>query len=140
MSHRHALWAVIFGCLIFLLTACATGPSATQAPAASPTPAAPTATPQAKVTTLPTGTVLYNANWSHGLSGWQGTRGWKVVNGQLEADSSGPNILAIPYRPTVSDYAIEVRLRVVRLLEAAQQSIKSGGQVKLLADSAGNGA
>ncbi len=117
MSQRHALWAFMIGCLIFLLTACAAGPSATQAPGASPTAAAPTATPQAPATTLPAGTVLYQASWSHGLSGWQGTHGWKVVNGQLVADSSGPNILAIPYRPTVSDYAVEVRLRVVRLLK-----------------------
>jgi 3-keto-disaccharide hydrolase len=111
MSHKYALWAFMIGCLIFLLTACATGPSAVQAPGASTTPDAPKATP------LPAGTVLYKANWSHGLSSWQGTRGWKVVNGQLEADSNGPNILTIPYRPTVSDYAIEVRLRVMRLLK-----------------------
>jgi predicted dehydrogenase len=40
-------------------------------------------------------------------------------------------------KPLTDGYA---GLRVVRLLEAAQQSIKSGGQVKLLASSAQSGA
>ena len=41
-------------------------------------------------------------------------RGWRVVQGQLENDSSGSAIFTIPYRLTLSDYAIEFRLQVVR--------------------------
>jgi hypothetical protein len=57
---------------------------------------------------------LYQADWSKGLSGWPGMHGWKVVQKQLESDSSGSATFIIPYRLSVSDYAIEFRLQVVR--------------------------
>jgi len=43
-------------------------------------------------------------------------QGWKVAQGQLESDSSGSATFTIPYQPSVSDYAIEIRLEIVRLL------------------------
>lgn len=39
-----------------------------------------------------------------------------MVQGQLESDSNDSAIFAIPYKPPVSDYAIEIRLEIVRLL------------------------
>jgi len=58
--------------------------------------------------------VLYQAHWSHGLTGWTGAQGWKVVQGQLVSASSGTATFTIPYRPTVSDYAVEVRIQIMR--------------------------
>jgi len=72
--------------------------------------------PSPPSTPLPAGIVLYKADWSHGLVGWQGTQGWRVVQGGLETDSSDSAILTIPYRLSVSDYAIEIRLQIVHLL------------------------
>ena len=60
--------------------------------------------------------MLYQADWTHGLSGWPGAHGWKVVQGQLESAKSGSATFTIPYQLTVSDYAIEFRLQVVRSL------------------------
>jgi hypothetical protein len=106
------LFVLFVGFLLFSLGACSAGTSSTTVSPQAPVPAAkhpsPTATP------LPAGTVLYKADWSHGLAGWQGTHGWKVVQGQLESDSSGSATFTIPYRPSVSDYAVEVRIQVVR--------------------------
>ena len=96
----------IIGVLSFSLVACSTGTTTTpSAKQTSPTP-----------TSIPAGTVLYQADWSHGLAGWPGTHGWKVVQGQLESDTSGSATFTIPYRPTVSDYAIELHLQVVRTM------------------------
>ena len=60
--------------------------------------------------------MLYQADWTHGLAGWPGAHGWKVVQGQLESDTSGSATFTLPYQLTVSDYAIEFRLQVVRSL------------------------
>lgn len=108
------LLVFIVGFLLFSLGACSAGssstPVTTQATAdtgvlASPTP-----------TRLPAGTVLYQSDWTQGLGGWQGAQGWKVMQGQLESDSSGSAAFTIPYQLTVSDYAVEIHLQIVRLL------------------------
>lgn len=105
---------LLAGLLLFSLAACSTGiPSSTvptQATTASAKQSSPTPTP------LPAGIVLYQADWSHGLAGWPGARGWKVAQGQLVSDKSGSAAFTIPYKLTVSDYAIEFRLQVVRSL------------------------
>ncbi len=128
LKQHPALLAFLVGFLIFSLGACSAGaPSTGVLPAAtvltvmhaSPTP-----------TTLPAGTVLYQADWSHGLAGWQGAQGWKIVQGQLETVSSAPLTLTIPYRPTVTDYAIEVRFQIVRLLQ------QNGGYFTIFASKA----
>ena len=98
--------------LLFSLGACSAGTSSTTVPPQATVPAAKHSSPTP--TPLPAGTVLYKADWSHGLAGWPGTQGWKVVQGQLVSDSSGIATLTIPYRPTVSDYAVEVRIQIVR--------------------------
>lgn len=98
--------------LLFSLVACSAGTSsATVPPQAKASPAkhtSPTPTP------LPAGTVLYKADWSHGLAGWPGAQGWKVVQGQLESDTSSSATFTIPYQLSVTDYAVEVRIQVVR--------------------------
>src|SRR6266567_674957 len=80
--------------LLFALGACSAGTSSTTVPTqttiTSARQSSPTPTP------LPAGTVLYQANWSHGLAGWPGSQGWKVVQGQLESDSSGSATFIIP--------------------------------------------
>ena len=114
LQQSPVLLMFLMGFLLFSLGACAAGTSSTTVPPHATVPAnghpSPTPTP------LPAGIVLYQADWSHGLAGWQGTQGWKVVQGQLETDSGGSATLIIPYRPPVSNYAIEIRLQIVQLL------------------------
>jgi hypothetical protein len=112
MSKNHMLLILLTCFLLFSLGACSAGTAGTPT-TSSPTVAHPTPTP----TNLPSGIVLYQANWSHGLSGLQVTPGWKVVQGMLVANSSDPATITIPYRSAVADYAIEVRLQIVRLLQ-----------------------
>lgn len=133
----HTLSVIVL--LLFSLGACSAGtPSTTISPRAS-VPAAkhpsPTSIP------LPAGIVLYQAHWSHGLIGWPDAHGWKVVQGRLESNSSGSATFTIPYRPTVSDYAIEVRIQVVRsvppnsgyfLISAAKSPGKDGYHAGIL--------
>src|SRR6266571_1099396 len=110
---RFSLCSIVW-CLTVLLVACSPGTSST-----TPTPASPSPSTQTSptATTLPSGTLLYQADWSHGLSGWQGTHGWKVVQGQLETDSNDLATITIPYRPPVTNYTLEVRIQIVRLLQ-----------------------
>ena len=105
---------LLVGFLLFSLMACSAGTSSINVPSQAATAGAshPSPTPAR----VPAGTVLYQADWSHGLSGWTQVQGWKVVQGQLESDSSDSATFTIPYKPPVSDYAIEIRLEIVRLL------------------------
>jgi hypothetical protein len=105
-------FVLLVGLLLFSLGACSTGTPSTTVPTQTTPPAVNHSSPTP--TSLPAGTVLYHADWSHGLSGWSGAHGWKVVQGQLESDTSGSASFTIPYRLSVSDYAIEFRLQVVR--------------------------
>jgi hypothetical protein len=98
--------------LLFSLGACSAGTSSTTNPPQATVPAAKHSSPTP--TSLPAGTVLYQADWSHGLTGWTGAQGWKVVQGQLESDNSGSATFTIPYQLSVSDYAVEIRVQVVR--------------------------
>jgi hypothetical protein len=105
---------VLLVLLFFSLGACSAGTSSTtvQPTAIVPTTShlSPTPIP------LPAGTVLYQADWSHGLAGWSGAKGWKVVQGQLESDSSGSAAFTIPYQLSVTKYAVEIRIQIVRVL------------------------
>lgn len=106
--------ALLAGLLLFSLASCSTGISSTNVPSQTTTTGASHSSPTPA--RIPAGTVLYQADWSHGLSGWTQAQGWKVVQGQLESDSSDSATFSIPYKPAVSDYAVEMRLEIVRLL------------------------
>ena len=72
--------------------------------------------------------MLYQANWSHGLEGWQASGGWHLTNeGELQSDASQTNTFTVPYRPAVNNYAVEFRLQVVKVPE-------DGGFYTLAAD------
>src|SRR5215467_5366285 len=81
------LLVFLVGFLLFSLGACASGTSSTTVSPQSTVPA--TRYPSPTPTPLPAGSVLYQADWSHGLARWQGTQGWKVVQGQLETECGG---------------------------------------------------
>ena len=71
------------------------------------------ATPSAPA--IAAGTVLYQADWSHGFAGWHVTGGWKAINGYLQSDASSNISITVPYKPIVPNYAVEYRLQVVRV-------------------------
>lgn len=79
--------------------------------------AGPTATPQPKATATPA--VLFQADWSHGLSGWNATPGWSIVNGALQSDTGDPRSLTLPYQPTGPNYAVEFTLQIVDIPRSA---------------------
>jgi hypothetical protein len=57
---------------------------------------------------------LYRANWSLGLSGWNGGPEWKAVNGMLVNTGKGQaSAISAPYRVPVPDYAVEASLQLV---------------------------
>lgn len=65
------------------------------------------------------GTILYSADWSNGLNGWTGSSDWKVSQGELindgtnSSDQAGPTIVA-PYQVQgISNYAVQVTIRVL---------------------------
>jgi hypothetical protein len=105
---------VLLVLVLFATGACSAGTSSTTVPPQATGSVVRLLTPTP--TRLPAGTILYKADWSHGLARWQGMQGWKVAQGQLESASSGSAAFTIPYRPTVSDYAVEVRIQIVRLV------------------------
>jgi hypothetical protein len=56
--------------------------------------------------------VLYQANWSAGLSGWVGSTDWKVSNGMLLNDGARRDSrIEAPFRVPLDDYAVEVELQ-----------------------------
>ncbi len=138
MLHKRALQAFLLCLPVCFLVACSSGTGPSSAPSSALVTPTIAATPSP---TVAPGTVLFQADWSRGLSGWSGTQGWTIVQGQLEVNSSDSATLAIPYKPLVSNYAIEVRLQVVRLLQneggdflfaAAEQKGKDGYEAGVL--------
>lgn len=57
---------------------------------------------------------MYQADWSQGLDEWPNTSGWSTLNGILINDGTGSAArwLPAPYRPSVSDYAVEAEMRI----------------------------
>lgn len=94
--------------LLLTLVGCSTSQIQTQK---STTTVSPLRTPTA--TPLPSGTVLYQSNWSQGLAAWGNPTGWKIVNGMAQSNLSDNNALNVPYLPVVPNYAIEVRFQIV---------------------------
>ncbi len=103
-------------CAILLLTSCSTNASPAQTQVSQPKASA-TAPVQASPTpSVPKGTVLYRANWSHGLADWQGPKAWAVAGGQLVTNSLTTTSIVVPYKPTVANYAIEARVQFASIL------------------------
>lgn len=96
-----AIAAALLAAVLFALAAC--GGAST---AATPTP---TASPAATATP----TMLYQADWSKGLAGWNATAGWSVVNGALQSDTGDKRSVTIPYQPSTQDYTVEFDLQVL---------------------------
>lgn len=93
--------------VLLLATACSPTTQTSSVSHATPTPSVtvpvPTATP----------TVVYRADWSQGLAGWQATPGWSIQNGALQSDAGRQRAFTVPYEPTTPDYAIEYALQIV---------------------------
>ncbi|MBO0782386.1 MAG: hypothetical protein J2P37_26520 [Ktedonobacteraceae bacterium] len=93
--------------IAFVLASCS---STASTPPAQSTPKAPTAA------STPSGTVLYQADWSKGLEDWHATSGWKITQNELVSEMKGDHGITIPYMVTASAYSIEVRLKVVNAM------------------------
>lgn len=101
---------------VIVLVSCSSNTTPTQ-PQTQQTSVLATAPVQASPTpSVPKGTVLYQANWSHGLAGWQGPKAWTVDGGQLVTNSLTTTSIVVPYRPTVANYAIETRVQFAQML------------------------
>jgi hypothetical protein len=70
--------------------------------------------------------VLFQADWSRGLAGWQATPGWSVADGVVVSDTGDNRTLTIPYRPAGPNYTIELQLQITSVPQ-------SGGEVLLAA-------
>jgi hypothetical protein len=88
------------------LAACA-GTGATTTPPIASVPRVLTATP--------TPAVVYQADWSHGLAGWQATAGWSVSGGVAQSDTADNLAFTIPFTPTAANYIVEVRIQIVSI-------------------------
>lgn len=79
------------------------------------TPSSPQEQPTLPPTPPPPGTVLYQADWSNGLNGWNGTSDWKALDRELLNDGTQSGTVVAPYQVEGTvNYAVEVRLRVIR--------------------------
>ena len=114
---KRMLYILLFVCLAFLLIACGGG-TPPVAKKASPT-----------VTPVPPGQLLFQADWSHGLAGWQASGAWKVMNGELQSDAGPALSFTIPYQPTTPQYAVEYSVQVINVP-------KQGGYFQLVAQGA----
>jgi serine/threonine protein kinase len=65
-------------------------------------------------TPTPTGRLLYQADWSQGLDGWQGSPEWKPIGdgslGSDGSDRSNYNIWA-PFHPSTPNYAVVAQIQ-----------------------------
>jgi hypothetical protein len=107
--HRHIFLALL---VLLLLSLVACSPSASPA---SPQLSPVSTRPASLSPTPPAGSVLYQADWSQGLVGWQASEGWRVMNGILQSYGGSKLSITIPYEPTVPNYAIEFRLQIVNV-------------------------
>jgi hypothetical protein len=122
---------LLFACfLTYALAACsAPGISgqASKGPQQKPSSTTPGKIASAASSLRP-GTVLYHTDWSHGLAGWQATSDWHVVQGQLQVESNDVTSILLLYKPPVTNYAIEARIRVAHLL------VQNGGHFSIFAN------
>lgn len=101
-----------FWCIFLLISLALAGCSAAPTQTGVGTiPPVHTSTPTQP--SIPSGTILYQSDWSQGLAAWGNPAGWKVMHGMAQSDLSDNNALTVPYLSAVSDYAIEVRFQIV---------------------------
>lgn len=105
-------FSLLLVCVLSLFGACSSSPS---------TPAAQKVTPVPTPTQVvhkgpPQGTVLYKADWSRGINGWQGASGWTVQHGELYSKGGGEDVLTVPYVSSAPDYAVEIHVQVTRFI------------------------
>lgn len=131
---RHTLMVVV---LLGLLSATGCGSGQANHAARTPT-ASPSATWAPTATALPTPKLLYQADFSQGLSAWQATAGWSIQNGAPQSDTGQDRTVTIPYQPATSSYAVEYTMQVVDPLEGGACAVaatpvpgKDGYQVRL---------
>ena len=106
---RSILGSLFISLLLVLLAACSTS-NITITPAKTPT-----STPIAKPTTIPSGTVLYQLDSTHGLNNWHGSPGWSVTQGYLQSAVRDNDVIVLPYKPTTPNYAVEVHFQIVNV-------------------------
>lgn len=84
--------------------------SATSTPSPSPTP---TVTPSPTPSTP--GPLLYKADWSHGMDGWNGSSSWQVVDGEMvyQGNNQQQDTIIAPYQPATADYAVEAQIKLL---------------------------
>ena len=70
-------------------------------------------TPTATAQPTPASRLVYQADWSHGLSDWMATPGWTVSGGVLVSDTGSDRQITSPFRPTTPDYAVEFRVQLI---------------------------
>lgn len=126
----------LLACLISLLTACSSTGSSTSQAQLKPASSVIISQALPQTTTVPPGTVLFQANWFQGLQSWQNAQGWKIEQGQLVSDGTRESTLLAPYKVTVPDYAVEARVLVVQggvrfALVAQKASHKDGFQASI---------
>lgn len=103
-------------CAILLMASCSSNPSPSQTQGSQLKASATTQVQASPTPAVPKGTVLYQANWSHGLDSWQGSKAWAVDGGQLVTNSLTTASIVVPYRPTVANYAVETRVQFAQML------------------------
>lgn len=91
-----------------------------------------TATPNATATPRAAPRLVFQADWAHGLSGWEATPGWTISGGVLRSDMGPDRQITSPYRPTTPNYAVEFKLQLVSVSE----SLSTPRQYSLSAESA----
>jgi hypothetical protein len=112
-------------CLLFL-AACSSGGGQPPQAQITPTPtAAATPTP-----VVPAGTVLYQADWSKGLASWTGSKGWTIVDGNAQSDTSKNDALIIPYTPIDPNYEVDYRFQIVEVPQSGASFFLQGIQSK----------
>jgi hypothetical protein len=98
-----------------------------------------------QLTALPTpqaGTILYQENGSDNWKGWSGTPDWKILNGVLINDGTYdtnaiPPTITAPYQvQTTPDYAVEVKMRIQRMVTG--RSVTSGFAIAARGTSGGS--
>jgi hypothetical protein len=120
-AHQPKLFYFILACIMLLsLAGCSQSNAPVQAALTPrPTPTVSTPTQPASSPTPAPGTVLYTANWSHGLGNWHASPAWSIVQGQLQVNSISETTITVPYTPTTPNYAIEVRVQLIQVLKKA---------------------